>query len=75
MGVLADSEMPASPGTGTALLRSTAVTSASRGKAPKTFGADRTCGHASCNTKLSRYNAETLCFVHASAQPAPRARG
>ena len=58
-----------------ALLRSTAVTSASRGKAPKTFGADRTCAHASCNTKLSRYNAETLCFVHASAQPAPRARG
>ena len=55
-------------------MRSTAVSSASRGKAPKTFDANRTCGHPSCNTKLSRYNAETLCFVHASAQPGPRSR-
>lgn len=55
-------------------MRSTAVTSASRGKAPKTFAEDRTCGHPSCTTRLSRYNAETLCFVHATAQPGPRAR-
>jgi hypothetical protein len=67
--------MPASPGKGTASVRSTAVTSTSRGKAPKTFAEDRTCGHPSCNTRLSRYNAETLCFVHATAQPGPRARG
>ena len=57
-----------------ASVRSTAVSSASRGKSPKTFDANRTCEHASCNTKLSRYNAETVCFVHGSAQPGPRAR-
>ena len=71
---LAEPEMPASPGPGTALVRSTSVTGTARGKAPKTFDADRTCDHPTCKTKLSRYNAEPLCFVHATAQLAPRAR-
>jgi hypothetical protein len=47
----------------------------SRGKAPKTFEEGRVCADPACKTKLSRYNAETRCFVHAAPQLVPRDRG
>lgn len=45
------------------------ATSAGRARRrPRTFGADRVCAHADCETKLSRYNSATHCFSHAPAK-------
>jgi hypothetical protein len=34
-----------------------------RGFVPS-FGTGRTCGSSGCETKLSRYNDKTMCWVH-----------
>lgn len=43
-------------------------------KAPKTHKSGRTCTHDSCATKLSRYNRNTTCWLHAPTRY-PRTRG
>jgi hypothetical protein len=42
-------------------------TSATSGKAPKTYEDGRVCGQPTCFTRLSRYNADEHCFLHSSA--------
>lgn len=34
------------------------------GRAPTTFAQGRRCAHASCDTRLSRYNPEDTCTLH-----------
>ena len=36
------------------------------------FGRDRTCATDACETRLSRYNDATLCWVHAAEQEKQR---
>lgn len=43
-------------------------------RSPKTYTKNRVCAHRSCSTKLSMYNARTLCRVHAPVKY-PRVRG
>jgi len=33
---------------------------------PRTFGSNRVCSAAGCGTRLSMYNAESLCSTHAA---------
>jgi hypothetical protein len=35
------------------------------GRAVRSFGEDRTCAVLGCDTKLSRYNPDPYCWVHA----------
>jgi hypothetical protein len=45
------------------------------GKAVTSYAEGRTCLVATCETKLSRYNADAVCFAHASnGLVAPRGR-
>ena len=45
--------------------RSTSMTPSRASDKPKVFEEGRTCEAAGCATKLSRYNAEVRCFLHA----------
>jgi hypothetical protein len=38
----------------------------------KSFAADRTCRAPGCTTRLSRYNPDPLCSVHAQERVAAR---
>jgi hypothetical protein len=44
------------------------------GTAPavRSFGEDRTCMAAGCDTRLSRYNPDGYCFVHREQVPQQR---
>jgi hypothetical protein len=37
--------------------------------AVRSFGENRTCGAAGCDTRLSRYNPDDYCFVHRGQAP------
>ena len=39
-------------------------------RSARTYGTDRRCAHEGCITRLSIYNAGTLCAVHASFRSA-----
>lgn len=42
------------------------ATSAGRARRrPRTYAEDRVCAARECETRLSRYNKETRCFIHA----------
>ena len=43
-------------------------------RAPKSYGADRTCAQEGCDTRLSRYNRREYCYAHAPTRY-PRLRG
>ncbi len=34
----------------------------------RTYGENRTCAHAGCETKLSRYNRSEHCWMHAEVK-------
>jgi len=51
-----------------------ATTAGRARRRPKTFGEDRVCEVASCDTRLSKYNRNDFCFQHAPARY-PRLRG
>ena len=34
---------------------------------PKVFEENRVCRHVTCKTKLSRYNSDVYCYVHAAS--------
>jgi len=36
--------------------------------APKVFGEGRVCSYPSCKTRLSRYNANLFCYLHAPSE-------
>jgi hypothetical protein len=47
---------------------SSSQTVQSSSRAPKVFSEGRVCGHPTCTTKLSRYNADAVCALHARAE-------
>jgi hypothetical protein len=54
-----------------AMTRRTAVRPSSRPEV-RSFGEDRICTAAGCETRLSRYNPDDYCFVHRDQVPPQR---
>jgi hypothetical protein len=48
--------------------RYSSTQTASSSRSPKVFAENRVCGFPNCATKLSRYNADSLCALHAKAE-------
>jgi hypothetical protein len=51
---------------------SSTQTASSSSRSPKVFSENRVCGFPNCTTRLSRYNADSLCALHAKAQRPPQ---
>jgi hypothetical protein len=47
--------------------RYSSTQAASSSRSPKVFTEGRVCGFPACTTKLSRYNADSLCALHMRA--------
>ena len=54
-------------------LRHTSTQPAQPSHAPNVFAKGRVCSYPPCKTQLSRYHANTYCYLHAPTEPPRRA--